>query len=152
MVHRREKYLEAKALTAAPHQLHLMLIEGAVRFGRRAEEAMRRGDSVAATEPLVRMLDIVGEMLAGVRGNKSKLNQQIADFYVYLFRTVSEAKVNDDAAKLADVLRLLEFERETWQLACDKLASYSPAKPPRPLAVPLGGAQAAASSNFSLEA
>jgi flagellar protein FliS len=102
-----------------------MLIEGAIRFGRQADEALRRGDKVAAAAHLLRVIDIVGEMLAGVRSIKSELNQKIGDLYWFVFRRVSEAKINADPASLAEALRLLEFERQTWQLACEKLGTDS---------------------------
>jgi flagellar protein FliS len=114
-------YLESKVLTATPQRLHLLLIEGAIRFGRQAEEALQRGDELAAAVPLVRVLDILGELLASVRTNKSDLTVKIADLYLFLFRQASKAKINADAAPLSEALRLLEFERQTWQLLCDKL-------------------------------
>jgi flagellar protein FliS len=141
-----------------------MLIEGAIRFGRQAEEALHRGDFEAAGPPLMRAIDIVGEMIAGVREPKSELNTKIAQFYLYLFRRVAEARVNDDVDKLSEALGLLEYERETWQLACDRIASQPPeivqqalpGKPavPRQMPMPhLGGHQGSAiSSRFSLEA
>ena len=126
-------YLESKVLTASPQRLHLLLIEGAIRFGRQADEALRRGDMVAASAHLLRVIDIVGEMLAGVRSIKSELNEKSADLYWFIFRRVSEAKINVDAAPLAEALRLLEFERQTWHLACEKLGGDSgipaPAEP-----------------------
>ena len=36
-------YLESKVLTAPPQRKHLMLIDGAIRFGRRADEALSVG-------------------------------------------------------------------------------------------------------------
>jgi flagellar protein FliS len=123
-------YLESKVRTASPYRLHLMLIEGAIRFGRQAEEALRRGDEAAAAAPLLRVLDIVGEMLAGVRENKSELTSTIAELYLFVFRRVSQAKINADVAALGEALRLLEFERQTWQLACEKLGGESASPPP----------------------
>ena len=144
-------YLESKVLTAPPQRLHLMLIEGAIRFGRQAEEALRRGDEVAAAVPLLRVLDIVGEMLAGVRENKSELNIKIAELYRFMFRRVSEAKINADAAALGEVLRLLEFERQTWQLVCDKLSSGNAAAPPLPTLIGFSSSgQQASKRGFSL--
>ncbi|MFO0791472.1 MAG: flagellar export chaperone FliS [Pirellulales bacterium] len=116
-------YLESKVLTAPPQRLQLMLIEGAIRFGRQAEEALRRGEPTTAAAPLLRVIDIVGELLAAAREKESDLNQRVADFYLFLFRRVSEAKINSDPAPLAEALQLLDYERETWQLVCDKLAS-----------------------------
>jgi flagellar protein FliS len=122
-------YLESKVLTAPPHRLHLLLIEGAIRFGRQADEALRSGDEVAAALPLLRVLDIVGEMLVGVRENKNELTLKIAELYLFIFRRVSQAKINADIAALAEALRLLEFERQTWQLACEKLGGDLDAVP-----------------------
>ena len=116
-------YLESKILTASPHRLHLMLIEGAIRFGRQAKEALHTGDAVAAASPLLRTLDIVGEMLVGVRENKTELTRKIADVYLFIFRRVSQAKINSDAAALAEAIQLLEYERDTWQQLCLQLGS-----------------------------
>ena len=137
------QYVESKVLTAPPHRLHLMLLEGAIRFGRQALSANQQGESLASSPALMRVIDILVELLAGVRERKAELNRKIADVYVFLFRTAAAAKVNDDPAKLAETLKLLEFERETWQLVCDKLGSDAtpPAKAaaaaPRPVIAPL---------------
>ncbi len=117
------QYLESKVLTAPPHRLHLMLVEGAIRFGRQAEDALVRDDQPAAAAALLRVIDIVGEMLAGVRAQQTELNKKLADLYWFVFRRVTEAKIHADATALADALRILEYERRTWQLICDKLAS-----------------------------
>lgn len=144
------QYLESKVLTAAPQRLHLMLIEAAQRFGRQAEEALRRGDAEVAAVPLLRVLDIVGELLAAVRARKSELNGKIADFYWFLFRRVSLAKIYGDAATLAEVLRLLEYERQTWQLVCDKLETAT--APAAPIRGPHSYAPRASAAGFTLEA
>jgi flagellar protein FliS len=122
------QYLESKVLTAPPHRLHLMLIEGAIRFGRQAEELLRQGETLAAARPLLRVVDIVGEMLAAVRERKTDINKKLTELYWYLFRRVSEAKLNSDSEKLAEALSLLEFERQTWLAVCERLgSSTSPA-------------------------
>jgi flagellar secretion chaperone FliS len=146
-------YLESKVLTAPPQRLHLMLIEGAIRFGRQAEEALRRGARVSAAAPLLRTIDIVGELLAAVRANKSELNKKIADQYWFLLRRVSEAKINSDPEALVEALRLLEFERQTWQMLCDKLSADTQpaARPPHSLAFTNARGNGA-QSGFSLEA
>ena len=158
-------YLESRVLTAPPQRLQLMLVEGAIRFGREAEAAMNRGETQAAATPLMRMFDILAEMLAGAREQKTELNQKIAAFYTYLFRIVAEAKVNEDVEKLRAAIGLLEFERQTWQLVCDKIgnapapsasATHAPAPKsavPRPAIAPvLGGTSPSTSLGISLEA
>jgi flagellar protein FliS len=123
MATQNAQYLESKVLTAPPYRLHLMLIEGAIRFGRQAAEALRRGDQSSAATPLLRVLDIVGEMLVGVRNQGDEVNKRLTELYWFLFRVASEAKIDSDADKLAVLLRLLEYERQTWQMLCDKLGS-----------------------------
>lgn len=145
-------YLESKILTALPQRLHLMLIEGAIRFGRQAEEALRRADESAAAAPLLKVIDIVGELLASVRETNSELNKRIAELYWFLFRRVSEAKIHADAALLAEALRLLEYERQTWQMVCDKLGTGSSSIAP-PHAHSIGaGKPHTAKSGISLQA
>jgi flagellar protein FliS len=139
------QYLESKVLTASPHKLHLMLIEGAQRLGRQAEAALARGDTEAAAGPLLRALDIVGELLAGAREKKTALNLKLADFYWFLFRRLSLAKINSDAKSLGEVLKLLEYERQTWQLVCDRLDATEGQLPPI-------RAPRAATARFTLEA
>jgi len=115
-------YLESKVTTAPPHRLHLMLIDGALRFGRQAADAMASDDHAAADAALIRVIDIVGELLAGVRASQSEINDRLAKLYWFLFQRVSAAKINADPGKLAEALGLLEYERETWQLVCEKAA------------------------------
>jgi flagellar protein FliS len=123
MVPQSSQYLESKVLTAPPHRLHLMLIEGAIRFGRQAAAEIAVGNKPTACALMMRVLDIVGEMLAGVRRTKSELNDKLAAVYWYVFRRVSEATMDADANALAEILQLLEFERETWQQVCEKLGT-----------------------------
>jgi flagellar secretion chaperone FliS len=129
MSSRHSQYLESKVLTAPPHRLHLMLIEGAIRFGRQAEGLLDRGETVAAAAPLLRVVDIVGEMVAAVRERKTDINKQLTALYWYLFRRVSEAKLHSDSKKLGEALRLLEFERQTWLAICERFGSASARAP-----------------------
>ena len=124
------QYLQSRIQTASAPQLHLMLIEGAIRFCRQAEFEFERDDQMAATHALSRASDIVAELLAGVRHDQSELNQRLAGLYQYLFYTLAAAYANTERAQLADVLRILEIERETWQQAVARLrAEPAPTTP-----------------------
>ncbi len=125
-------YLESKVKTASSAQLHLMLIEGAVRFARQAEQAMLRDEEAKANAALTKVIDVVAEMLAGVRHADTEINRRLEELYQYTFATAVSAYVNFDSGKLADVLRVLEFERETWRLACERVHA-SAAKPGAPI-------------------
>jgi flagellar protein FliS len=151
---KNSQYLESKVLTAPPHRLHLMLIEGAIRFGRQAEQELKAGRNAAAAAPMMRLLDIVGEMLAGIRTTKNEINDKLAAVYWYIFRRVSEATMDSDAAALAEVLKLLEFERETWQKVCEKIgaAASATATVPPPAHAMNAAQSALPTSGISLQA
>jgi flagellar protein FliS len=127
------KHLEAKIKTASSAQLHLMLIEGALRFTMRAQQDLEKNNEGHANEAMVRAIDIGGELLAGVKGGETEINAKLADLYLYLFHTLTSAYVNTDTTKLSDVVRVLEFERETWRLACERV--HAPQSTPAPTQV-----------------
>lgn len=146
------QYLESKVLTASPPRLHLMLVEGALRFGRQAEAELNAGNPAGAVEPLGRLLDIAGELLAGVRQAKSEVNGKLAALYWFVFRRASEATMNSSSTALADVMRVLELERQTWQQVCEKLNSGKATATAPPPAMLTMGRTAAPVSGISLQA
>jgi flagellar secretion chaperone FliS len=145
-----KQYLESRVQAASAPQLHLMLIEGAIRFCRQAEFEFKANNEQNANQALLRSLDIISELLAGVRHDESQLNQKLAGLYQYLFYTLTSAYVNADTEKLADVLRILEFERETWQLAVAKVRDEQ--RPATPIVAPHLAGGASLTGGVSLEA
>lgn len=119
---RPSEYLESKVNTASPAQLHLMLLEGAIRFGRQAEKALMRDDELNAHPPLMRALDIVEELLASVKHSESDINAKMAQLYAFVFRELTSVYVQFDHKRMAEALQVLDYQRETWRLACDKIA------------------------------
>lgn len=116
-------YLEQRIKTASSAQLHLILIEGAIRFGDRAAAAYEANDVEAGAQPLLRAMDIASELLAAVKHSHDELNQKLASLYQFCFTRLTMAYVNTDRAKLDEALRVLRYERDTWRQACDKLAT-----------------------------
>lgn len=124
----REQYLTAEVMTAPPQKLQLLLIEGAMRFCNLALAKWEQGEAEAAGEALTRAQGVVTELIAGVRPEHNReLARKAASVYLYLFRTLVDAHLNHDAAKVRDALRVLEIERGTWQEVCRRLASAGPA-------------------------
>jgi flagellar protein FliS len=126
------EYLTAQVLTATPQKLHLMLIDGAIRFVQQAkqiwdDEARRH----VREEALTRCVKISGEMLASIRSSALPAGKQFVAVYTWLFRTMTEAKLLGDQARLNEALELLFVERETWRLVCEKFgADVEPAPKP----------------------
>jgi flagellar protein FliS len=158
----RDEYLTTEVLTAAPQKLQLLLIDGAIRFGRQAELHWRSRHNEAAFNALVRCQEIVTQLISGLAENlESPLVRQISSVYAFVYRTLVSAAFHHDANKLADALRVLEIERDTWRQVCDRLgtrreeasAGETPRSPAStPLVVNLPATSNAAYHSFSFEA
>lgn len=129
MTDQRREYLETKVQTANSAQLHLMLIDGALRFGREAEKGILRADELAFQPPLMRSMDIVGELLAGVRHDATDLNAKLSQLYAFIYTRLTSAYVNADKRAIAEALQILEVERETWRMAVEQIGSEESTEP-----------------------
>lgn len=114
----REAYLETQILTATPQRLRLMLIDGAIRKAKLAQAAWQDGDIPAGLEAAGHCRDIVCELIAGIGPEQTPLIKQVMGIYLFLFSTLVEAQVSRDPQRLADVIRVLDEERTTWQEVC----------------------------------
>ncbi len=152
------EYLNSEVLTAPPQRLQLMLIEGAIRFVVRARNHWAADEVGAASELLIRAQEIVGQLIAGAASDPtSQLGKKVAANYIFIFRSLSEAGLRHSETQLADALRILEIERETWREVCNKLGSdptsSAPQKPAAKSSVPAPLAMNdTPSSSFSFQA
>ena len=133
-----DQYLESKVLTASQPKLHLMLLDGAIRFGRQAQEMWtKEADFSDVDDLLARMSDIVDELAHGASSGKEKISSQFEEQYAFIYRELTACRFNEDREKLDSCLDLLAFQQETWKLVCEKLAAETettspPAKPQLP--------------------
>ncbi len=112
----RENYLTTETMTATPQKLQLLLIEAALRSARRADRQWRDQQDEQALESVIHAQAVMGELLRGVdQQSRSELTDRVAAVYAFIFRRLAEAGYRQDRAMLADAIRLLEIERETWQ-------------------------------------
>ncbi len=119
----RETYLNTQVMTATPQKLQLMLIDGAIRFANQAITLWQDGDGNNATESLTRCRRIVTEILGGVKQDGSQLPKQINSIYMFIFRQLTEAQLEQNQDKVQDVIKVLEIEQETWRKVCQLIAS-----------------------------
>jgi flagellar protein FliS len=125
------EYLETKVLTATPHQLHLLVIDGAIRHAISAEAALLAGDFARADAQVERANQCVSELMAGLKSNQQpQLVEQLKSVFVFVQRTLGQAQRGHDPARLADALSVLRLHRETWLALGKKLAQESAAGVP----------------------
>ena len=145
-----DNYLLTSLRTAPPQKIHLMLIEGAIRFCRRATEQRQAGLPDEALGSLVRAQEIVAQLLADLDA-QSPLARRLADVYQFVYVTLSSACRQLDAKLIDDAVRVLEVERETWRQVCQRLPD---AAPPQRVPPPLWASPSANENQtgFSVEA
>ncbi|MBA3482394.1 MAG: flagellar protein FliS [Pirellulales bacterium] len=114
--------------TASQPELQLMLLEGALRFGRQAEQLWNAADQRAECDALLaRTIDILEELVRGATLGTTEPSKRLEAEYAFAFRQLALAQLNHDSTPLEAALKLLDFQRETWKLSCDKLRAEAPA-------------------------
>ncbi|MBW8883605.1 MAG: flagellar protein FliS [Planctomycetia bacterium] len=125
----RDAYLETQIITATPQRLRLMLIEGAMRTARAAQDAWIAGRSEEGKAAAGHCRDIITELIAGISPEKSPVVENTLGIYMFLLTTLVEAQFAQDAQRLSDILRVLEEERQTWQAVCAQMPERTAAAP-----------------------
>ncbi|MCW5775779.1 MAG: flagellar export chaperone FliS [Phycisphaeraceae bacterium] len=117
-------YLRTRVMTARPEELRMMLLDGALRFARQGREGLARRDYEASFTGLSQCQDIVMELATSVRSDQDRaLAERVRGLYLYLYQELVQASVERDMTRVDGVIRLLEYERETWAMLLAKLAA-----------------------------
>jgi flagellar secretion chaperone FliS len=127
------RYLDGRVLTASQPELQLLLLDGALRFGRQAEQLWHDdAQRLECDHLLTRVTDILEALVQGLAVAESDVSKRLAEEYAFAFRQIALAQLNHDHAPLTAALRLLDIERETWRLACEQLKSVPAPTVPMP--------------------
>lgn len=115
------EYLRNAVMTASPEQLHLMLYDGAIRFASQARDAMGRCDFETSCEKLIRSQNIVIEMRNGLRAEIApEICSQMSALYTFIYNRLVEANMKRSQGAIDDAIRILQHQRETWQMLIEK--------------------------------
>lgn len=115
-------YLRTKVLGAKPEELRLMLIEGSIKFAYMARKGLETKNYELSFSGFSQCRDIVLELMTSAKSDEEpQLAEQIRALYAFLYQQLVDCSFERDIPKLDKVIELLDFERETWQLACEKL-------------------------------
>ncbi|WP_445147970.1 flagellar export chaperone FliS [Baekduia sp. Peel2402] len=120
-----QAYRDSAVLTASPEQLVVMLYDGAVRFLRQAEVAMKEGAFLHSFEKLSRGEAIIDELLATLNMDVGEMSERLQAIYVFLKKTLIEGRIQRNHEKIGQVIALLVSLREAWA----KLAEQAAAAP-----------------------
>ena len=107
-------YLQQEILSASPLRLRWMLIQRAEELCGYVPQLWAAGDNLQAAGWLLRIREILGELLNGVSDPNNPVSQQVADFYVYLLQLLTRIEQTSDVKLLKTLEELLHLENETW--------------------------------------
>lgn len=118
-----QAYLRNKLLSASPAELRLMLIDGAIRFTTQARAGYEARDFEAAYEGTTKAQAILMELMNALRPEQApELCARLSSLYTFMYSNLVKASSTRDLALVDQVLELLRFERETWELCMGELA------------------------------
>ena len=121
-------YLKTKVLTANPAELRLMLFDGALKFSRQARQGLHDKDYEAVFNGITRCQQIILELINSLQPDYDpELCQRLSGLYTFMYTRLMAASHQRDPAILDEVIRLLEFEHETWTMLLAKLAQENAA-------------------------
>ncbi|MCX7166917.1 MAG: flagellar export chaperone FliS [Rhodocyclales bacterium] len=109
--------LETSVAAADPHQLILLLFDGALLAIAKAGNAMQQGRIADKGEAISRAIDIVANGLrASLRFPAGdELPERLAALYDYMCTRLLHANLRNDPAALNEVSRLLAEIKSAWE-------------------------------------
>ncbi len=118
----REAYQRTQVTTAAPQNLRLMLIQGAIRVAKQTIDHWQNNRIEQGTESLIHCRQIVTELVGSVNPQQNSISKSTCDLYLFIFQSLTIANQVRDITRIEDVIRILEVEQETWQQICEQLS------------------------------
>ena len=118
-----DAYLEARVLTASREQLHLMVLDGAMRHCFAAEDALACGDREAKWQNLSQARQHVSELLGGMAAVDDEFVDNLRGLFKFVLAQLTLADTDEDAKILKSAMRILELHRETWVSVMDAVGA-----------------------------
>ena len=116
-------YQRTQILTANPAELRLLLFDGAIRFAEQARAGLANKDYEACYLGATRCQEILLELMNGLRPEHDvELCKKLSALYTFMYMQMVRATTHREVALIDEVLKLLNFERETWSMLLDQLA------------------------------
>ncbi len=112
----RQMSVDTDALAASPHQLIVMLFDGALRAIDTAGAQMQAGDIEGKGRSVSKAIEIVGSGLAASLDLNAggEIAANLASLYDYVIRELVAANLHNDAGKLGEARKLLAQMRANW--------------------------------------
>lgn len=105
---------------ASKEQLLLMLVDGAVKFAKRAELAMNEKNIQKTHDNLRKTQDIFAELMATLDRSAGDWALQLFKVYRFIYDKLVEANIKKDINVLHEVMPLIQDVRDLWYETYEK--------------------------------
>ena len=127
----RDVGASTRVMSADPHTLILMLMDGALDAMAAAKGHVQRGAIEDKGRSLARAIAIIDGLRASLdRSASPDLSDNLDDLYDYMSRRLLEANIKNEPEILDEVRGLLADLRDTWNQIGNAGAAPAPAKTP----------------------
>ena len=99
---------------ASKEQLLLMLVDGAVKFSKRAEIALNEKDIKASHDNLIRTQGIMSELMVSLDTSAGDWAKQLFKVYEFIKEKLVQANLKKDVKILQEAIPLIEDVRDLW--------------------------------------
>jgi flagellar secretion chaperone FliS len=128
-----QAYLRTKVLTASPAELRLLLLDGAIRFAEQTKGGYETRDLERALDGTTKCQAILTELMCSLRPEHNPdLCDKLSALYTYMYKRLVEASLSKDAEIVAEVIGLLQYDRETWSMLMKELVANGGGAPQTP--------------------
>lgn len=122
--HTANTYLRTRVMTASREELRLLLLEGAIKFASQARDGLLQKNYESVFSGTDSARNIIVELITTIREEPDpELAAKVRALYTFFYIRLTEASFEKDVEKFNEVINLLEYERETWVMLMEKLAS-----------------------------
>ena len=147
----KNPYIRTKIMTASREELRLLLIEGCIDFLKTGRQAMIDKQWETVYKSFTDAKNIIIELMNGLKHDVApELCANLQSLYTYMVTTITEGSLLKETEKIDEVIKLMDFERETWLMLMEKLkdektvdhpsvAGRIPAQAPAPGSSHVGG-------------
>lgn len=102
---------------ASKEQLLLMLVDGAVKFAKRAKEAISKKDIKNAHEYLTRTQDIFTELMISLDISAGEWANNLFNVYEFIKNELFQINIEKNEERLDKLMPVIEDVRDTWHEA-----------------------------------
>jgi flagellar protein FliS len=112
----QEAFLRQEVESASPAKLRWLLLQKAHGLSLVVRDLWSKGQHADAKQWVLRIQDILTELLEGIVDPKHELAKQQSDLYVFLTKLIVLADQSSDIQSLDSFREIIEIEKETWEM------------------------------------